>query len=463
MNSRTFTAEDQLDFAALSGDFNPLHVDPVQARRLMFGAPAVHGVHTLLWCLDAWSERLSRPFALRSLKATFARPLRVDRPVEMAIRKDEGGKVRLLATSAGDTIARIDFEWAEREGTDAPVEAKAFPAARPVEHGTYDGLHGDLALALDPVGARRLTPRLSGLMSADQLASILATTRLVGMECPGLHSVFSELDIAFARPSSAPVAWRVTQADTRFGLVVMELESAGLRGEVRAFIRPGPRRQLSFEAARALVYPGAFAGRRALVVGGSRGLGEVVAKLLAAGGAEVMATYHQGAADAEALATEIRAGGGSADSGALNVLDPSTVAPALAGWSPTHLYYFATPFIATGPRGGFSQPLFERFCAYYVAGLHRTVALFEGPGLAGVFCPSSVFVEETPDILVEYAAAKAAGEYVCGLLARRRPGLKVAWPRLPKMDTDQTAALGEGEEADPAPVMLAQLLEFHRS
>jgi len=31
------------------------------------------------------------------------------------------------------------------------------------------------------------------------------------------------------------------------------------------------------------------------------------------------------------------------------------------------------------------------------------------------------------------------------------------------MDTDQTAALGEGEEADPAPVMLAHLLEFHGS
>lgn len=463
MTSRTFTADDQLAFAALSGDFNPLHVDPVQARRLMFGAPAVHGVHTLLWCLDAWAERLPGPFALTALKATFARPLRVDQPVEMTVRKDDGGKVRLLATSAGETVARVDFEWTGRDGAGAAVKAGAFPAAAPVEHQAYDGLQGELPLALDPGGLARLLPRLAGRMAPDQLAAILATTRLVGMECPGLHSVFSELDIAFGPPSPAPLAWRVSQADTRFGLVVMELESPGLKGEVRAFIRPAPRRQLSFEAARGLVAPDAFAGQRAVVVGGSRGLGEVVAKLLAAGGAEVLATYHQGAADAEALTAEITAGGGSAASGALNVLDPQATDPAVAGWAPTHLYYFATPFIATGPRGGFSQPMFEKFCAYYVAGLHRTAALFEGPQLAGVFCPSSVFVEETPDVLVEYAAAKASGEYLCGLLAKRRPGLKVSWPRLPKMDTDQTAALGEGEEADPAPVMLAHLLDFHRS
>lgn len=463
MASRTFTAEDQLEFAALSGDFNPLHVDPVQARRLMFGAPAVHGVHTLLWCMDAWSERAPGPVVLTALKATFARPLRVDQPVEMTIRKDDAGKVRLLATSAGETVARIDFQWADRDAAVVETQPRAFPPASPTEHQTYEGLQGELPRALDLHRLKRLLPRLASRMACDQLAAILATTRLVGMDCPGLHSVFSELDVDFAEPSAAPIVWRVTQADTRFGLVVMALESPGLKGEVRAFIRPAPRRQLSFEAARGLVPPGAFAGQRALVVGGSRGLGEVVAKLLAAGGAEVLATYHQGAADAEALAAEIRAGGGSAASGALNVLDPQTADAAVAGWAPTHLYYFATPFIATGPRGGFSQPLFEKFCAYYVSGLHRTTALFDGPALKGVFCPSSVFVEETPDVLVEYATAKASGEYLCGLLAKRRPGVKVSFPRLPKMDTDQTAALGEGEEADPAPVMLAHLLEFHRS
>jgi len=53
--NRAFSLEDQLAFAALSGDFNPIHVDPLLARRLLFGAPVVHGVHLLLWGLEsAW-------------------------------------------------------------------------------------------------------------------------------------------------------------------------------------------------------------------------------------------------------------------------------------------------------------------------------------------------------------------------------------------------------------------------
>ena len=39
--SRSFSIEDQRAFAKLSGDSNPLHIDPVAARRLMFGQVAV--------------------------------------------------------------------------------------------------------------------------------------------------------------------------------------------------------------------------------------------------------------------------------------------------------------------------------------------------------------------------------------------------------------------------------------
>jgi hypothetical protein len=39
---RRFTLDDQVAFAHLSGDFNPIHVDPIAGRRHMFGEPVVH-------------------------------------------------------------------------------------------------------------------------------------------------------------------------------------------------------------------------------------------------------------------------------------------------------------------------------------------------------------------------------------------------------------------------------------
>ncbi len=48
-----FTADERLLFASLSGDVNPMHVDPIAARRTQAGAPAVHGMHMVLWTVDA--------------------------------------------------------------------------------------------------------------------------------------------------------------------------------------------------------------------------------------------------------------------------------------------------------------------------------------------------------------------------------------------------------------------------
>jgi len=43
VDSRAFTLDDQLGFAKLSGDWNPLHTVPLAARRHLFGRASVNG------------------------------------------------------------------------------------------------------------------------------------------------------------------------------------------------------------------------------------------------------------------------------------------------------------------------------------------------------------------------------------------------------------------------------------
>jgi hypothetical protein len=204
----------------------------------------------------------------------------------------------------------------------------------------------------------------------DQIAELLATTRLVGVECPGRHSVYSQVTLHYkvqARDGApAVLSYSVTGFDSRFNLLMMNIAAPGMTGTVRAFVRPSPREQVDYAMARRLVQPGEFAAQRALVVGGSRGLGEVTAKLLAAGGADVRITYFRGAEDARRVVGEIVAGGGAANSLSLDVLalESESSGETPEQCRPTHLYYFATPFIAPGERGTFSADRFSRLLVH---------------------------------------------------------------------------------------------------
>ena len=71
MQSRVFTKSDQDMFVRLSGDYNPLHTDPVLARRLILGKQVVHGVHLLLWGLNCLLENISERIVLRKRQAKF--------------------------------------------------------------------------------------------------------------------------------------------------------------------------------------------------------------------------------------------------------------------------------------------------------------------------------------------------------------------------------------------------------
>src|SRR5438093_7142373 len=59
LGTRSYTPADQERFAELSGDFNPLHLDPVQARRELFGDVVVPGVHGVLDALDRYVATLA--------------------------------------------------------------------------------------------------------------------------------------------------------------------------------------------------------------------------------------------------------------------------------------------------------------------------------------------------------------------------------------------------------------------
>lgn len=468
---RRFDPGDQDAFARLSGDHNPLHMDPLAARRLIFGGPVVHGVHTLLWALDAVAgpPRVS----IAKLRVEFLAPILVGAEVTLVVKMPASEIYKLKITTEDDKLAVIiDVTWVADDNDDRDLGAGPKPVCPKSETprilNPEDAVDksGCLDLHLDPDLAGDLFPHLTKALDPTLLAAVLATSRIVGMECPGLRSIFSGMvfDAAVIPVGNPILDYRVTRLRTHLSLADIDISGGGLKGRIRALFRPPPTIQPTMSKLSEIVNNREFAGQRALIIGASRGLGEVTAKLMAAGGADVRLTYHTGQDDAERVRNEITASGGQAECFAFDVLSPaSNLAKQLGdGRQVTMLGYFATPHIGAGLQDGFSDTVFQRLKRTYVDGFRATMmAVREGSNgrELNVLYPSSIYVGDTPADMKEYAAAKEAGERVCAELATEI-GFKFVAPRFPRLATDQTARLLSKKDPDASTFVLDALKQL---
>lgn len=458
--------EKSLEFARLSGDFNPLHLDPVYARRLQFGGTVVHGVHLILSTLEAAFGGVEAPFVLGRLSASFRSAARQNTRIKIEGSVLEGGgKWKLKAMNGGKRV--LDLEIARVLFADAPssepvsalppIEAPQEVAYPPRERAWELPLLAEAGLlsALFPLASERIPRR--------QIAELLATTRLVGMKCPGLHSLYAGVRLDFEEPVSGPsdLHFSIASTDDRYGRVAIEVKGPGVRGQLDSFFRPGAVEQPDYGAVRGRMPAKRFAGERALVIGGSRGIGEVTAKILATGGADVVISFHTGEADAERVSREVRLGGGRCQAIRWDVRGAQGLRQRLpSGWLPTQVYFFASPHIVPNDTGIWNDELYQRFSDFYVRGFAQAVESFltakAQPAIL-FFYPSSVYIETREKAFAEYAVAKAAGETLCRQLAHRFPGARFHSVRLPRMRTDQTSGILGSDSQSPLEVMLEVL------
>ncbi len=450
---RFFSHDDQLLFARLSGDWNPVHVDPIEARRTPYGQ-IVHGVHALAWALDVYlAEGAPAPARVR---ASFQRPIGLNQQVTLTHTAEGSDHLLTLSGRAG-VYATVRLTAGGERYADAAQSAPDDIPRHPATLSFADarGAGGTLTAWGDPALLHESFPHLVSTVGSLRTAALLGLSRLVGMVLPGLHSVFTGLDVTFAPGEACQIVYRVSRHSIPNAPVRMSVDGGGLTGTVDAFFRPAPAEQAGMAELAGLVQDREFAGQTALVIGGSRGLGESTAKLIAAGGGEVIVTYAVGAADAERVAAAIVAAGGRCRTWQLDVRSPEAALAAMlaAQVVPTHVYYFASPPIHAN-RGPFDSDAFQAFCEVYVASFARLCRGFGSGSAVRMFYPSTVFLEHTVAGFAEYICAKAAGEALCAELARDLPSLSFVVERLPKTHTDQTNSFLEKRALAAHDVML---------
>jgi acyl dehydratase len=84
-------------YAAASGDFNPIHVDPAVAAEAGYDGVILQGMCTFAWMADACTVYVGDPGLIRKVSARFIKPVQVGDVITFRGRcaAVEPGQVRL--------------------------------------------------------------------------------------------------------------------------------------------------------------------------------------------------------------------------------------------------------------------------------------------------------------------------------------------------------------------------------
>ena len=218
------------EFARVSGDDNPIHVDPGFAARTRFGRTVAHGMMLFGLMAAETERRLGRPIAIRSQELMFPAPTfageryaidiaAVGRTasnltVEQTVSATDGGRTALGLARLGDgpVAVRPDLPDGRQGGAPyrglrvgmAAVAARVFTAVDVADYRRLVSAPGD--------GVDVPVPLLGGLVSY-----------LLGVELPGpgtnwlKQSLVVERPVPVGRPVEAAVT--ITRLRPEKGLV----------------------------------------------------------------------------------------------------------------------------------------------------------------------------------------------------------------------------------------------------
>jgi NAD(P)-dependent dehydrogenase (short-subunit alcohol dehydrogenase family) len=347
-----------------------------------------------------------------------------------------------------------------------PAPSAPPPLTRPADL-PFEQLAGHAgAVAIGDRDVRAAFPALADSIGVAAARALLATSGVVGMACPGLHSLFAGLELNCASDNAQEnvLAYAVRKTDVRFRSLQIEVFGSGITGRLDAFARPPPPSQPHMAEIVWRIAGQPFAGQKSLIVGGSRGLGEVTAKIVAAGGGHAVITYLDGKPEAERVAAEIAAAGAACDIMRYDALQPSAGQLQHLGVVDS-CYYFATPKIFQRKSALYEPEKLRGFLGFYADGFASLCAALahDGPGKLAVFYPSTVAIDQATNATAEYAMAKMAGETLAKYINEFLPGIHVLCRRLPRILTDQTATVGVASTTNALDVMLPIVYEVQQT
>lgn len=471
MTTARFTWEQLLAFRAASRDTNPLHTDRAYAARTHFGGPVVFGVLCGLRTLAQAAAPEGQTLGSLDMEFRGAAFPDVDYQLDQKVRR----RKTLLRLSDGPRLlTRVVPVWREGALPTAPTGGGGDAGRATPRTGGVPADGTQLSGAWSPpwaaLGALVAELGLAGAgASAVHAAAAAFSSYLVGMEVPGERALFWRTKLQF--PERGPVgagpwSWTATVegTDPRFALTRISATLSDDEGpvaevQVEAFERHPPNAQ----PWAGLIQPQTptLPGRRALVVGASRGLGAALVRGLALHGAGVVGGFRSDPAGAAAVTAGLPSGAGDVHMHQGDGTDPAWCAAAVAACTDRLggldlLVLNASPSLRSLDLvpGAIDriQAHVQTAVALAAQPLAAALPALEAAGGTVVLVSSSA-VTDPPADWPHYVAAKGAVEALVRAAAAAHPGVQVLILRPPRLDTGFTHNAALADAMPPARVV----------
>ena len=229
----SFSQSDQIEFAKLSGDWNPIHVDPVFARRTIYGQ-VVHGINIVLFALEAFLSDKTNPIP-SEIHVSFLSPLNLHQTFEVEIiYKEEDVILEVKSSGKVITFIRICIEADQKKfrvsSKKTVFQDNNFALPKERKFDDLKKVDCNIDLSIQAESFKNFFSSCIERMGEDQVAAILGLSKFVGMEYPGLHSLFSGFSLKFSKVKSQTLNFQTERFSIPNAPVRFSFDGSGITG-----------------------------------------------------------------------------------------------------------------------------------------------------------------------------------------------------------------------------------------
>ncbi|MCV3444997.1 NAD-dependent epimerase/dehydratase family protein [Campylobacter lari] len=421
-------------FSYTSGDFNPIHLDEDFAKNSYFNGQIVYGIYQLFLTIEFFLKKnCKNTIKIKTIKSNFINPLFKNQKFRIIKKYQKNNVLKYEIIDKNQIFSKIEFEIEnETEIENIFLKHIKFKKNKPNNIKSLQNENCSEELNYNKELFKKLFPLCSMYLNSRNIAVLIASTRLIGMKIPGLDSIYSSLNLDFSECDTNNKLLFNFKKHHNIECYMINILSP-CKGSIKAFIRPQLIKNTTYSSLK-VKYPNLqktnfFVNQKALIIGASSGFGNVCTKLLALGGATIIATYNSN------HPREVIPNCTFIPLDILNV-DKNFI-DTIKKFNPTHIYYFATPKISS-QNSQFNKKILYNFMQYYIFALDK-ILKYINPTLIFTSSSSS-FVDDLPLDMKEYSMAKASMEVFIKYIEKTK-NIQVIAPRFPRAKTNQTLNL----------------------